>query len=258
MSTTALKLTALFFMLLDHIAEYIPGAPVWLHWIGRISAPLFMFCMLWGFYYTRDRKRYLLRMYLFGLGMAVINIVSNLLIEKPYAKMHNDIFITLFLIGCVIMLLELWIQDRRKGMIYLGGFALFQIASWGLCTWLLPISNVSGIEFYIASILPNVIYAEAGINFIAMGVILYFLREDKVKLSIIYAAFSVLIFLSTFAEAANLGRLIDAEGCQWMMIAALPFMLCYSDKKGKGFKYLFYVFYPLHIVLLFFAGNLLF
>jgi uncharacterized protein involved in cysteine biosynthesis len=56
MSTTLLKLIALILMLIDHIAEFIPGIPVWFHWIGRISAPIFMFCMVWGFHYTRDRK----------------------------------------------------------------------------------------------------------------------------------------------------------------------------------------------------------
>jgi uncharacterized protein involved in cysteine biosynthesis len=48
MSSTVLKLIALILMLIDHVAEFIPGIPVWFHWLGRISAPLFMFCMIWG------------------------------------------------------------------------------------------------------------------------------------------------------------------------------------------------------------------
>lgn len=61
MTSTALKLLALACMFLDHTADYIPGAPVWLHWIGRIAAPIFFFCMAWGFHYTHDRKLYLRR-----------------------------------------------------------------------------------------------------------------------------------------------------------------------------------------------------
>nr|WP_242996453.1 TraX family protein [Clostridium indicum] len=44
-----LKILALIFIFLDHIAEFIPGVPIWLHWIGRVSAPIFFFCMVWGF-----------------------------------------------------------------------------------------------------------------------------------------------------------------------------------------------------------------
>lgn len=38
--------------------------------------------------------------------------------------------------------------------------------------------------------------------------------------------------------------------CQWMMIGALPFMLMYNHQKGRKCKYIFYVFYPLHIFML--------
>ncbi|MDU5111608.1 MAG: TraX family protein [Clostridium sp.] len=42
---------------------------------------------------------------------------------------------------------------------------------------------------------------------------------------------------------------------QWMMVFALPFMLIYNGKRGKGLKWLFYVFYPVHIFILFIIGN---
>ncbi|MGD9474073.1 MAG: TraX family protein [Eubacteriaceae bacterium] len=42
---------------------------------------------------------------------------------------------------------------------------------------------------------------------------------------------------------------------QWMMIVALPLMLLYNGEKGRGLKYLFYLFYPLHITILFLIGN---
>ncbi|NNJ29918.1 hypothetical protein G9470_08960 [Bacteroides xylanolyticus] len=84
MTSTMLKILALLFMFLDHIAEFIPGAPIWLHWIGRISAPIFFFCMAWGFYYTSNRKVYLSRMYGFGVIMALINYICNNIYQDPY------------------------------------------------------------------------------------------------------------------------------------------------------------------------------
>ncbi|OQY85353.1 MAG: hypothetical protein B6D40_03740, partial [Anaerolineae bacterium UTCFX3] len=39
---------------------------------------------------------------------------------------------------------------------------------------------------------------------------------------------------------------------QWMMIAALPFIMLYNGERGRySLKYLFYTFYPLHIWILY-------
>lgn len=257
MSTTLLKLIALVMMLIDHIATYIPGMPVWMHWIGRLAAPVFLFCMLWGFFHTHDRKIYLKRMYLFGFGMAVLDFAANVIVKDSYEPMTNDIFATLFLVGVMVWIVEIYMEDSRRGLKYAVVFLLFQAVSLGICNLALEMVPVKGIETIVASILPNVIYAEGGINFIAMGVILYFVRNKKVYFSLVFAAFAGLIFLSEYGEAANMARLVSKEGCQWMMIFALPFMLLYNGKKGKGFKYLFYVFYPLHILMLFVIGNVM-
>lgn len=46
MSTSALKWTALVLMVLDHLGEFFPGQiPLWFRYLGRMSAPLFLFCL---------------------------------------------------------------------------------------------------------------------------------------------------------------------------------------------------------------------
>ena len=47
MSTTAIKWLALVLMLVDHLGEFFPqSVPLWFRWLGRMSAPLFLFCLL--------------------------------------------------------------------------------------------------------------------------------------------------------------------------------------------------------------------
>lgn len=71
-SSTCLKWIALICMVFDHIAEFIPGMPIEFRWIGRIAAPIFVFCMVEGVKYTTNRKKYLLRLYI-----AYFNFMGN-------------------------------------------------------------------------------------------------------------------------------------------------------------------------------------
>ena len=59
-----LKYLALIFMVLDHI-HYFFGftgkIPLLFSQLGRLAAPLFLFCVIEGFTHTHDRKKYFLR-----------------------------------------------------------------------------------------------------------------------------------------------------------------------------------------------------
>ena len=60
-----LKWIALVLMVMDHIHyffEFTGKIPEWFSMLGRLSAPLFLFCLLEGFQHTRNRKKYFLRM----------------------------------------------------------------------------------------------------------------------------------------------------------------------------------------------------
>lgn len=63
MNTFELKITALILMVIDHIGLYFEGTPLWLRLLGRGSYPLFLFCMVWGYHYTKNRRAYLTRLY---------------------------------------------------------------------------------------------------------------------------------------------------------------------------------------------------
>ena len=59
LSSTALKEIALALMLLDHIHYFFAftgAVPEWFSMLGRVSAPLFLFCTVEGFAHTRDRN----------------------------------------------------------------------------------------------------------------------------------------------------------------------------------------------------------
>lgn len=253
MTTNLLKMIALVLMLVDHIGEFIPGVPVWFRWLGRISSPLFMFCMAWGFYYTHNRKIYLVRLYLFGVFMGALGFVLNILPNKA-TFVSNNIFVTLFMVGLCIYLIEEFKENKRKAILYIVLFLAVQVVSTLIIPQVMMLMPVFGQEtmLMVASVLPNIIYCEGGIIFVALGVTLYYTKKNKKNVAIAYLIFCALFFVISYTPDIEMLLFINY---QWMMIAALPLMLCYNNQKGGGSKYFFYIFYPAHIAILSLIGN---
>ena len=248
MSTFALKITALILMFLDHTGLYFEGAPVWFRWLGRASYPLFLFSMVWGYHYTRNRKKYLLRLYQMSIFMTgfmyFIKIRFNAVVDYGY---HN-IFLSMFLVGVLISTIELFIKDRKKGGILIGVIVLVQILYYMLPRFFPFLRSLSGDT--LTGVIPNLAMNEYGLEFVALGVLMYFLKEQKDVFTAVYLIFCICQFSEEMLAAGT--------ATQWLMVLALPFMLSYNNQKGPGLKYFFYVFYPAHTFLLFYTANYIF
>ncbi len=104
LATGTLKLIALLFMLIDHLGAVVfTGIPE-MRILGRLALPIYCWCMVVGFHYTRSTPRYLLRILAVGLiSQPLYAITMNHALTKP------NIFLTLFL-----GLLGLWGLRERK------------------------------------------------------------------------------------------------------------------------------------------------
>lgn len=261
MSATALKVFALLLMFLDHVGEFIPGAPLFLRYFGRLSAPLFMFCSAWGFAHTSDRRKYLTRLYGFGVGMAVVSMLLNhfFRFNALRSSITNNFFTTLFLTWAVVAIIES--KDIRLYALFAVWQALAFLLS-ALLSELLRIPNFPTIlrSYRLwGSVFGSILVCEGGPLFVTLGVCLYFARSKKPVLIMGYALFSAgILFLTRrygHIPGGPMAYIVPFSDFQWMMIGALPFMLAYNGQRGKGLKYLFYWFYPVHIVLLYLLGQ---
>lgn len=277
MTTTALKLAALALMLIDHIGEFIPGTPLFLRILGRASAPVFLFCSVWGFQYTHSRRTYLTRMYLCSALMGILDGVLNASVAQPYEPCYNNIFSSLFI---VCLFICLWEKDTRpwKKVAMTAAYLAVNAAAVFLAGLLMRSSTLTGFlvqnlgwdgtgcYLAITGLLPNVFTCEGSIFLVAMGIVLHFCKGSRKKLCWGYGLYcavylGILVFIGLQSESAlSTGGWLEflfRDSIQWLQILALPLMLLYNGRKGHNLKYLFYIFYPAHIVLLFYLGNLL-
>lgn len=296
MSSTYLKILALIFMTIDHIGAMIPGMPICFRWIGRLSAPIFLFCVIEGMQKTNNRKRFWLRMYLCSIGMAVMNTIINYLMpEQPV--LEDDIFFVYVSIMSYVFILE-WSLNKFHSI----KRGIFLIVAWQLIGELILLAvgfSVIGNTAIYNSLIRVILgcCSSWGENtvFVILGVLLYWTRDNKKSFFLIYILMSfvpsllrqtaileksvgyflrmleykvgmpeIIIFIleyilvllfSLLGVGENIIRNYAIDDIwminyQWMMIAAISFFLLYNGKRGKGFKFFFYLYYPLHILLL--------
>ncbi len=276
MTVFSLKILALICMTLDHIAVFFAGMPVQLRWIGRIAAPVFIFCLCEGVDHTSSEKKYLLRLYLCSLLMALIQVKTGI-----SANIFRTLFVTAFF--CVI------IKNIRKGKEeykgYLILFCLYQLITTLFLGYFYINDQSILLRRLYSAIFGSVAFCEGGLPFILMGILIYHLKDSKKKLVIWFSLFTVLYAILSLtnittaitepliALTANpdhyryivkivffmiagafrpgiTGKDPFTESYQWMMIVSLIPMCFYNGQKGKSMKWFFYVYYAAHLLLM--------
>lgn len=279
MSIFCLKIIATVCMLLDHIAYFFPDMPIQFHWLGRLSAPIFVFCVVNSMEYTHSQHKYMLRLYIFSIVVAIFQIFSYI---------ELNIIRTLFTISLLIYIFEKRFTDIRKCKKMIVTYILYQIITCIICELLIiystPNANENFFVYLFPTLLGNILGMEGGLIWVFVGLLFYFFKKNRSKLAISYTLMVILyevclathyvysvifrigyipligynleeLLLFVFAaiigfDPISSGGNIFFEQYQWMIIFSLPLILCYNQKKGLKIKYGFYVFYILHIFIL--------
>ena len=176
LSGTALKLTACITMLIDHIGascieatyEVADRTPpqilqldLVLRLIGRLAFPIFCFLLVEGFLHTRDVKKYIGRLFLFGLLSEVPFDMA--FFRTPFYRGAQNVYWTLAL-GVLAMALMQKFQDAEGNIAWKGRFAALGCA---------VVAQLAGTDY--------------GAIGVALIVALYLTRKDRKKQCIIGA-----------------------------------------------------------------------
>ena len=207
-----LKLIALVSMTCDHVGLQLFPDVLLLRIIGRLALPIFAYMIAEGCRYTRNRRKYLLR-------MASLAAVCQIVYFFAMGSLYQCILVTFSLSICLIYALDRWQErgDRGSRLLALGVLVLIFVLSVVLPDFL------PGFEI------------DYGLMGVLLPVLIYFGRPVQNYL------LAGLILLG-FAYG----------GIQWWSLAAIPLLAVYNDQRGKyNIGKLFYIYYPLHLVVIY-------
>ena len=209
---TTLKIIAMICMLFDHLGDNIFLSQTWMRIIGRVALPLFAFCISEGYIHTKDKKRYLKRLLLFSI---ISEIPFNLLLNGTIVYLEHQNVILTFSIAVLSLIVFDKITQNKKKISYV--FGTFIVILFGILALIL----------------------KTDYNFFAISLVfIYYVFNNKGNnvRNVIGTIYQLLI--------RNVGIYIYGA------LSCIPIFL-YNGKKGKGIKWLFYVFYPGHMLIIY-------
>ena len=213
----SLHIMAMIFMFCDHLWGTIVPGNDWLTCVGRIAFPIYAFMIVEGYFHTRNVKKYAGRLFVFAFISQIP--FSLMLYKQPFVQGGNlNVYVTLFLGLLAVTVLDACI-DKYKNNPEIG----LQI--------LIPGIVFAIIAMYVAEFL-HTDYGSFGV----LVILLFYIFRNKP----IFLWLSLWWSIEQFSDSTEM----------YALYALIPIFL-HNHKKGPGLKYLFYIYYPLHILVLF-------
>lgn len=233
LDSTALRLLAILFMVLDHLwATVVPGN-LWLTCVGRLAFPIFAFQLCEGYRHTSDYRRYRRRLLVFALLSEIpFNLFYAGSVIFPF---HQNVLFTLLLGLLAIRQADMLRREEGIKKKSLRCLALLLIFAGG------------------AVLFPD--YGLMGV----MTVLCFFVFRDHRLFQL--AAMAVLNIFAFKGQTipVSLGALAFDFPIQGFALLALPLIWLYNGEKGrggKGLRLFWYIFYPLHMLALYFIQRI--
>ena len=212
-----LKILALIAMTIDHVGLQLYPEHDWMRIVGRLAFPIFAYMIAEGAKYTKNRFRYL------GLTLG-LGILCQLVYFFVMHSLYQCILITFSF--SILLIYALDYAKKRKNI---DGWILFAL--------------VFIVIFFLVFILPKLLpHTDYNVDYGIWGVlfpVFVYLGGNRKWLKLLLAAIPLVFLAVSYTD-------------QWYALFALIPLLLYNGKRGKlKMKYLFYIYYPLHLVVIY-------
>lgn len=239
--TGLLKLIAMVAMLCDHAGKMLfPQIPV-LRIIGRLAFPIYAYCLAVGCVYTRNPLNYLKRLLLLALIVQPIYAVSM-------AHTSQAMYAVSFAEKPVQAALNFYLNSWSKpGILVSLSFGLILI--WSLRERQLVITAAVALLCWLLRS-----KLDYGFNGILL-MLLFYIFCERWWLSLP----CVLAFMLWWGVGSGSYSLFGVRfSTQVFAVCALPFIYLHTNVQIRLPKWVFYVFYPAHFVLIYILNRFVF
>lgn len=229
----ALHILAMLFMLCDHLwASLFPSAE-WLNCIGRLAFPIFAFMIVEGYFHTSNVKKYVLRMLICA---AITEVPFDLFYGgTAFYPFHQNVLWTFIIALLAIILTEkaLKLKKRFLGWIFAAVIVLLSYA----------VGTLAMVDYYGAGVLTVLVF--------------YFFRKRKwyclAAQVVCLAVINVGMLKGMYYTFTIAGHEFELVQQALALLSLIPIWL-YKGEQGyhsRWFKRLCYAFYPAHLAVLY-------
>lgn len=224
----------------------------------------------------------MLRLYFSNVLMGILDYIITI----TFSEMESNIFRTIFI---SVQMYDIY-ERIKKNEIKIPLLCFFwQIVSCVILKCLIDYTKISSIFItsIVASVLGSICFMDYGIFFLILALTFYIFHDNKKKLIIGFGVYTFcytcifqfnifehimqfvskkflmyedivsylcVAFLDFLPMNFNRHSLIW-DNYVWMMFFSSFFIYFYNGKRGKNYKYFFYIYYPMHLIILVLFAN---
>jgi hypothetical protein len=227
LTANVIKVIAIVAMTIDHFTwTFFPGyrtdiLPLFLHIIGRLTAPIMCYFIVEGYYHTKNLKKYIIRMFVFAF---ISHFAYAFMFGKDFIPFKHSVFdqtsvMWTFALGLVALAVSKSENQKLKSW-------QKQIIIWicliaAFCAdWSTPIA----------------------VSILYMG-----MNRGNLKKQMLWFMLWIITYSIVYAIFLNF-----VYGLIQVTVAfAIPILYQYNGARGKwkGMKCFFYIYYPLHLTI---------
>ena len=229
MNSFVLKMIGLLSMMIDHAGKLLFANEAWMMCLGRLAFPIFAYQTAMGYEKTRDLRRYAIRLAVFAMVSQVPYAIMRIMMGQN--GMGLNIGFTL-----LFSVMALYCYDKMGGI-------------WG--------AIMAGVVCMMAELMR--------VDYGAYGVVVTMIFSWLIKLTkdagesggwliwqgAMVSAVFVLVTLCKYLPVMLSDEYGEVYGWNvvWTIVGLLA-VLAHNGRRGLRCRYLFYVFYPVHMLVL--------